>query len=266
LTAFDRTDRFRPEDHSVVPVRKGSLKMTVRLVSPKEVSASRVPPDIGDGNDIMVSWFLGGPRDKSGVPTVHLVDVRNPNPVLRTHFHDVDQFQLVMRGTGMLGKERVSPGSFHYVDAYTPYGPIEGDEDGIAFFTVRARGAQVTHYMPGSREFRLRRSMRAGFVCDVDLDDPSETEIAGPYSDGLAAFRRAFPDATEVQLTAPVESGGQIAFVLAGELAAGGETYAQWSCVYVPAGETLIGESVSQSLDLLVLQFAAAQSGDDPEQ
>ena len=48
------------------------------------------------------------------------------------HFHDIDQFQVIVAGDGRMGKKAVQPITFQYADAYTPYGPIVADDDGIS--------------------------------------------------------------------------------------------------------------------------------------
>ena len=72
-------------------------------------------------------------------PQAFLVDLPEPGATVEPHFHDVDQFQVIVRGEGRFGKDRVSEFCFHYADAYTPYGPIVGPAEGISFFTLGER-------------------------------------------------------------------------------------------------------------------------------
>jgi hypothetical protein len=224
----------------------------VQVVSPTEVQSK--PLDIGDGNQYAVSWFIGSPDADRG-HTVHMGEVLNPGGVIPAHFHDEHQFQLIASGSGRLGKAPVAPGTFHYVDAYTPYGPIEAGPDGLAFFTIRVNPSHLTENMPGARHLRAERSQRAGFTHALDLAKPEDTALEGPHPDGLAAFRRTFEAGKPVELHAPEMTGGQVAFVLTGELVVDDVSYRQWSCVSVPAGEVATGLAGDVALDMLILQF-----------
>lgn len=84
-------------------------------------------------------------------PQTFLVDMPDEGSTIKPHFHDVDQYQVIVRGGGRLGKEKAEPVVFHYADAYTPYGPIIGGKEGVAFYTVRAACAGGYFGMPGSR-------------------------------------------------------------------------------------------------------------------
>ena len=60
-------------------------------------------------------------------------------PLTRPHFHQADQFQVVVAGHGMLGDREFSDGAVHYTDAYSAYGPIVAGKSGIWWFTLRNR-------------------------------------------------------------------------------------------------------------------------------
>ena len=77
------------------------------------------------------SNFIG--RDAavaSDGPTCYLVE-QEPS------FHRANQFQVIVSGRGKLGREPVSALAVHYAGAYTPYGPIVSEADGIDYFTIR---------------------------------------------------------------------------------------------------------------------------------
>lgn len=64
------------------------------------------------------------------------------------HFHEVDQFQVIIDGKGEFGRHHVSPYYVHFSRAYTPYGPLRSDkETGWAFIVLRAR------FDPGAQRF-----------------------------------------------------------------------------------------------------------------
>src|SRR5690349_1401730 len=79
-----------------------------------------------------------GWRDKPELPHANMAQ-REPNRVSPPHFHQNDQFQVVIDGKGTLGKHALAPYCVHFSRAYTPYGPLASAPDsGLAFFVMRA--------------------------------------------------------------------------------------------------------------------------------
>src|SRR5215470_17255062 len=81
--------------------------------------------------------YLGAAGTIANGPQAFLVERPYANARIEPHFHDVDQFQVVVAGDGRMGKKPVAPVTFQYADAYTPYGPIVANGHGISFFTLR---------------------------------------------------------------------------------------------------------------------------------
>src|SRR5262252_6664361 len=67
-----------------------------------------------------------GSRNDPNSPLASL-NAHDPGYFNSTHFHNVDQFQVVVEGKGTLGKHEISPYSVHFTRAYTPYGPLIAD-------------------------------------------------------------------------------------------------------------------------------------------
>ena len=59
--------------------------------------------------------------------------------IIPSHFHAVNQFQVVVEGQGTLGKRAVHPWTVHYTNGFTGYGPLCAAAAGMAFFTLRNR-------------------------------------------------------------------------------------------------------------------------------
>src|SRR4051794_16771621 len=91
------------------------------------------------------------PDDDALYPMAFLVE-KGPGAVTRPHFHQADQFQVVVAGRGMLGDHEFSDGAEHYTDAYSAYGPIVTGKSGIWWFTLRNRWDPGARYMPAERE------------------------------------------------------------------------------------------------------------------
>jgi hypothetical protein len=83
-------------------------------------------------------------------PQAFLAQFR-PNFKLNVHFHRVDQFQWFIGGGCCLGAHNVTPGTVHYADRYTPYGPLSAGAEGAEFLTLRTTTDTGAHFMPESR-------------------------------------------------------------------------------------------------------------------
>ena len=70
----------------------------------------------GDGKDMIgsitqVRFF--GSRDRPDLPHANLTRL-DPGRVSLAHFHNVDQFQLVVAGEGSLGRHKLAPYCVHF--------------------------------------------------------------------------------------------------------------------------------------------------------
>jgi hypothetical protein len=72
---------------------------------------------------------------------VHVLRVP-PGYYSEAHFHDYDQFQVVIEGSVDMAGEILTPGSVHYTDARTPYGPFRAGPDGLTMMIIRPGAPQ----------------------------------------------------------------------------------------------------------------------------
>jgi len=115
-----------------------------------EVSESRICREVKGG--LRWSTYFMQPPKGTRLPQAFLVE-NTPHRLLRTHYHDVDQFQVIVSGDGTLGKHAVRPYSVHFARAHTPYGPITAGDKGLAWLTIRARrDAEGAQFLPEKRE------------------------------------------------------------------------------------------------------------------
>lgn len=91
------------------------------------------------------------PADGLLYPMAFLVE-KEPHAVVKPHFHQADQYQVVVQGGGRLGTHDVGTVAVHYTDAWSAYGPIVAADDGIAWFTLRNTWDPGARYMPAARE------------------------------------------------------------------------------------------------------------------
>lgn len=215
---------------------------------------------------ILTANILGDKATRDiDAPQVFYVDMIDPESRIKPHFHGVDQFQLVVRGTGTLGKEAVEPGSFHYADAWQPYGPITAGREGLAYLTIRARHDSGVHYMPGGGRHREGKPRRPHFVEPVKVASPESRTIIGPLDDGLKAAREKIAAKGVAAFATDAHSGGQIGVVLSGSIVHDAATYPGWSCFWLPPGGRCDVLAGADGADVLALQFPTPTSRGEPE-
>ncbi|WP_235738804.1 hypothetical protein [Nocardioides alcanivorans] len=149
-----------------------------------------VAPLVNDYGDFLITDFLGDHKDPA-LPAgfqAYLVEQRAPE--LRPHFHEVDQFQVVVGGDGTLGRDQISNGAVHYTEGYTSYGPIRTEEP-LAYFTLRAEPTTGINYMP---EERRKRAEAGGggehFTAQVAVGQPTggQLELIARSPRGAVAY------------------------------------------------------------------------------
>jgi hypothetical protein len=225
--------------------------------------------------DVWVTGYMGkfagtatpGPDEapRTLFPDAYLID-QGPGVVLGAHFHRANQFQVIVDGSGTLGRKPVRPFVVHYAGAFTPYGPIDPGPQGIGYMTLRARYDPGFQRMPEEREAlrggnRKPRAHTSGPLepgaSPVPVEPVCEA-IFGPEPDGLAALRYRIPAGTSTVGLDPAGGHGQYWLVLDGEMrTAQGKVLPPKSCVFISADEPAqrIESASTTPLDLLVMQF-----------
>jgi hypothetical protein len=161
-------------------------------------------------------------------PQAFLVEMAAPGAVIPPHFHREDEFQVVVAGSGSLGKHALDGVVVHFADAYTPYGPIRVGPAGLTFFTLRARADAGAQYMPESRAAMVRKARRS---VAAGVGARRATSALWPaHDDGLAAWTVATPPHACVEH--PAGDGGRYYLVVDGAIEHAGDELARWSCVW----------------------------------
>ncbi len=226
----------------------------------------RVSPD---GRESWISRFFHATAEAPDTPMGFLVD-KKAHAVIQPHFHEVNQFQVIVDGYGRLGKQEVRPFTLHYTNGYTGYGPITAEDEGISFFTLRNRFDPGAKYFSNSRHLMRsvpRRHRMPGPVALSDADtlrsrkhESLETVIE-PEDDGLAAwFQRVVPGAT-TQAPDPARGGGQYIIVAGGTLLYNDAELLKLSCAYVsPDDAPMSLQAGPDGLEVLIAQFPVAET------
>lgn len=202
-------------------------------------------------------------------PMAFLVE-KEAGAIVHPHFHQADQYQVVVQGSGRLGVHDVASVAVHYTGAYSAYGPIVAAEEGVAWFTLRNAWDPGARYMPEHRrqlrEARAKHRHREATCGPLPpltdgelaaLTDPFGAAVIAEAKDGLGTWRYKVPAGQAVTGPAPASGGGQFWLVSAGSAAvAGGAPLPRRSCVFVaPDAAAAILVAGPSGADLLCMQF-----------
>ena len=230
----------------------------------------------GTGEEHWRCDYLGKPGDGQlkNEPQAFLIEM-SANEVIVPHFHEVDQFQVFVAGSGSLGrnKDGAAPLSVHYADHHTGYGPINAGPHGYSYFTLRAKSDPGAHYLhkPGYREALKPSAKRHGVASGITLSTEPvlmdrrelavEPLIPDLASGGLdASLIRMGPGMSHTGPD-PRATGGQYYLVLNGSLEFDMKNYSKWSTVFLTGEDSpLAFKSGPKGLEALLLQFSRQES------
>jgi len=156
-----------------------------------------------------------------GGPQAYLV-MQPPRSVTRPHFHQTNQFQVFVGGSGRVGKRRADPVTVQYAGANTPYGPIVAEDDGVHYFTLRQEWDSGAKYLPAQRSLLVKGRQRQliGVLADDDVpaSGVTETALVPPAADGLCVVALGLAAGETATLPDAAAGGGQYHLVVAGAL------------------------------------------------
>lgn len=198
-------------------------------------------------------------------PMAFLVE-QDAGSTVGAHFHQADQFQVLVAGDGTLGTHAVGPVAVHFTAAFSAYGPIHAGTQGLSYFTLRNGWDPGARYMPGARtELPRPRRHREAVGATIPLvADPAALGTTAPCCepvlpeqlDGLAAWRYRFPADAALAGPDPATGAGQYWLVLAGGLVRDGAALPPRSCLFVAPDEPgLAAVAGADGVELLALQF-----------
>jgi hypothetical protein len=197
-------------------------------------------------------------------PQAFLVE-QDPNTVIEPHFHQENEFQVVVEGTGFLGRHVVEPVRVHYAGAHTSYGPITAGPKGLSYFTLRARSDPGAQFLPGARD-RMQKGPRRHLLARAHA--PSGT-LAGsevidlwePQPDGVGAWIvRLGPNGAA---SAPGQTQAtRYLLVIGGVLLFNGERLPRFATAFTDEVAAL--RASDEGVELLVLQFPRSDKGSGP--
>lgn len=208
------------------------------------------------GGHFKVAHYIGGQQPDE--PQAFLVHGLTSPGYVAPHFHHVRQFQVIVSHGARLGRNEAPYISFQYADPSTPYGPIvPGEEEPLAFFTLRPEKSDGTFFMPGSREkmdHKAGRNIARRVPAEAALNQV-ETLIER-HDDGLAAYRVRIAPGEAVDGVADPGSGGWYYLVMDGSLSVEGEPLPGMSLIHVAGDEAPPKLTAGEAgADVLIMQF-----------
>ncbi len=235
-----------------------------------EITPDRIRKNSG-GPDRPAStnYFFFRPRqDVPEAPSAFLAQY-DPGDDSCTHYHAVDQFQILVKGKGRLGRHEVEPYYVHFSRAYTPYGPLQADADtGWTFMTLR------THYDPGAQ--RLPGALPK-LKQIADRDPWQVTTMATFPAKGNGVTIADMPEVrndhglfvktvtmaanTRALAPAPDRGDGQFVIVVEGSMIHAGAERRALTVVFIEPSESAFELSAGpDGLEALILNFPRRES------
>lgn len=231
----------------------------MQVVSRTDAKMKEVPQAKGMGyrHD-----FIGSPGTIDTGPQAFLVERNFAGALVTPHFHDIDQFQVVVAGDCLMGKKDAKSVTFQYADAFTPYGPIYGENEGFSFFTLRPIASGGFFAMPGNKHNMPCRAGR-NIAGHFDTSRPRLTageslreDLMAPQDDGVDAVGiRLGADSSAQGI--PSDAGGQYYLVCEGSLICPNGELPRHSLMHVKNGETPPTlRAGANGAEILILQLA----------
>jgi hypothetical protein len=229
----------------------------------QESLAERRHHVLANGTGYYRTAYIGGGDVKQG-PTCFLVE-QAPDSIIEPHFHQADQFQVFVAGEGALGRHRIAPVVVHYVNAFTPYGPIKALGEGIHYFTLRNGYDPGARFLPGAIK-ELPRAVRRHATSKPSplgrkpgVSGIEWTNLFEGERDGLAAYHVRIAGGRPQSIGGDGAPGGEFWVVLRGSLELGARQLPAYACLHRSADEERpLAHAGPEGAELVVLQFPVA--------
>jgi rubredoxin len=214
-----------------------------QIASYDDVKANRIKRELPVGQGWRTN-FLTHPEgaDVTEEPMGFLVE-GNHERVIRPHYHENDQFQVVVSGGGVLGKHKLSIHAVHFSRAYTPYGPINFGAEGLGFLTLRARKDPGAQYLPDSRAKLVGVAQRKPWQVTEAPEFSRTADVSlKPFKEikddrGLGAYALSLAPNAKTVTPDPSQTAGQHIIVTKGSLTYNGREYKAVTVAFVKPHE-----------------------------
>lgn len=239
---------------------------------PIVVAMSELPPEKvnqpgvkkpGSPGSFNTTFFRAKPETPDA-PTAAINRYPPTASVSAAHFHEVDQFQVILDGSGEFGRHPVKPFSIHFSRAHTPYGPLQADKTtGWAYIVLRSRFDPGAQRFPQSLEKLKQIPNRQPWQVTKDVRFPEATSAVNVLDvpeikddQGLSTKTVAMAPNARMMAPDPSVGDGQYVVVVKGSLLHESRERVAPAVVFVrrdePAFEIVAG---AQGLEAIILNF-----------
>ncbi len=245
------------------------------VVAMNEIPPERVnqPGSVSPGSPgSMNTTFFRAKKDQPDAPTAALNRYSSTSKQSAAHFHQVDQFQVIMEGSGDFGRHPVKPYCVHFSRAHTPYGPLQADKKtGWGFIVLRSRFDPGAQRFPQCLDQLKQVPNRRPWQVTKDVSFPAPNGGVGVQEvpeihDDQGLFTRTVAMVPNARMTMPDPStgDGQYVVVVKGSLLHEGKEKPAPAVVFVkrdePAFEIRAG---AQGLEAILLGFPKVERANE---
>lgn len=191
-------------------------------------------------------WMESG-QDPVRSPTVSLIE-QPAGFEFMPHFHQQNQFQVFVGGSGAIGAHALAPVVVHYAGAHTAYGPLVAGPLGIQYFTMRPVAESGFIPVAEHRERMIRGPKRHAQSQQIAistpeamrrLDEIDDSFVIPPGDDGMGARLLRMPPGHSLEVEHPPGCQGQFIFVLEGAVGLEKREIARWEQLYATHDEPI---------------------------
>jgi rubredoxin len=232
------------------------------VVAFDDVKATRTQRVVDGGKFAWRTNFMQPDAEDRTNPQAFLAEC-SAERVLRTHFHDHDQFQIFVSGGGTNAKHPIAPFQVHFSRKHTPYGPIIANEAGCGFLTLRAQRDPGAQYLPENLEKLKSIPGRTPWQHSENVVFPKPTGAVAVQpietikdDRGLAAHAISVKPNAEGTAPDPSNSNGQYIVVLGGSLMYEGKEHKATTIIWVKPEEGAFKLTAgAEGLEAVALHF-----------
>jgi len=234
------------------------LAWVIRTGTLDQAQANRRHLRLANGTGYWRSDFIEpGPEADAATqawrPQAFLVE-QDPDSEILPHYHEEDEFQVVVEGDGSFGRHPVRPVTVHYAGNHTGYGPILSGPRGLWYFSLRPRKDPGARFLPEWRD-RMNKGPKRHILADsVSAGGAGTRTVIEPQADGIAAWVLCAPQGARIEPPAPAPGAARYNLVMDGSIEWQGACLPRLSTAFA-AGESFQPVAGPAGASLLVLQF-----------
>jgi rubredoxin len=219
-----------------------------------------------EGTTLGTEFFDGS----QGVPHAALLEF-SPGRSSQPHFHPVDQFQVLIKGKGKMGRHDMGTHCIHFSRAYTPYGPFVSDKEvGLVCFNLHGlidqnyralhlpQEAERLKQVPNRQPWQI--TTHATFP-DNSMQDAVLDGIPGLRDEnGLAGYTLSMKPNAKRHGPGSSDGEGQYLVLVEGSILHEGKELKAPALVFIFPQETYEVRSGASGAKVLVLNFPTTKN------